>query len=148
MDEKEFKQLYNKINEQACVFEKAILSTRCACEKSQRIYIAEREGVACVSKRACDNCLILFNKLSEKARFALKMQRLISPLPHGKAMKVQCGGLLGLSAILEPKSLNKEKIENIHTIVTQAFEKFEQLENLPYSDIMPFITHYESRKKR
>jgi len=148
VDEKEFKQFYRNINQQACAFEKAILSTRCACEKSRRINIAEREGIACISKNACDACTVLLKKLSENAQFALKLQRPVYPLPHNKAMKVQCGGLLGLHAILEHKSLNTEKIDNIYTIVTEAIEKFGQLEALPYSEIVQFITHYEPRKHR
>jgi hypothetical protein len=148
MDEKEFKQFYYELTQLACIFEKAILSTCGACEKSEKIYIAEREGVACSSKNDCDKCRILFEKLSEKAQFALKLQHPVFPLPHNKAMKVQCGGLLGLSSVLEPQPLNTRKIENIYAIVTQTFEKFEQLENLPYGEIVKFITHYEPRKRQ
>jgi len=148
VDEKEFKRFYKNINQQACVFEKAILSTRCACEKSRRVNIAEREGVACVSKNACDMCMILLKALSKNAQFALKLQHPIYPLPHSKAMKVQCGGLLGVQSILSAKLLNSKNIENIYTIVAQAIEKFEQLDNLPYNEIVKFINHYEPRQSR
>jgi hypothetical protein len=149
MDELEYQQTLEKLNQCPCPYEKAILSNRCACEKEKRMNIAERETVACLSTEAQERCLTLLDYFFENARFALKQTNLEGPQPHAKAMKVQCGGLLGLQVALnkeEPAQANP--VENIDALVTQALEEFGTLNQLPYQKIIQFISHYQVRGKR
>ena len=53
MEEKEYKNTYQSINERRCVFEKTINSRRCTCKQSQRFHLADREGIACKSASGC-----------------------------------------------------------------------------------------------
>ncbi|MEN8217423.1 MAG: hypothetical protein ABFS56_13860 [Pseudomonadota bacterium] len=143
MDEHEFQQTRERLNQCPCPFEKAILSSRCGCAKCQRLNIAERETAACVSHTAQARCAVLLDQLYQNARFALKQPRIEGPQSHAKAMKVQCGGLFGLATVL-----SEGPVENIHALVTQAVERFGSLEALPFSEIVKFISHYQIRAKK
>ena len=147
MDEDQFKQTLERLNQCPCPFEKAILSSRCGCAHSQRLNIAEREMATCISTTAQARCVVFLDQLYPKARFALKQASLEGPQPHARAMKVQCGGLLGLATAVYEKT-EISQVENIDGLVTQALEKFGDFEDLPFSDMVRFITHYQVRAKR
>ncbi len=100
MDEQEFKTAFYQVNERPCPFTKAVL-TRCAgCSRAQKVLIAERESITCLSPAAHARCAALMPTWREKALFALKLTHVADKLPHGKEIKVQCGGLRGLSDAL------------------------------------------------
>jgi len=154
MDEHEYQQAREHLNQCPCPFEKAILSSRCGCEKCQRLNIAEREAVNCLLPIAQANCVKLLNYLQQNAQFALKHPQANSPLPHLKAMKLQCGSLLGLQSMLSVESnsvtqhRDTNQVENIYQLITQMIDQFEQIENIPLQDLMKFIAHYQVRPKR
>lgn len=145
MEEIEYKQTYEVLNPYPCAFEKAILSGRCSCIHCQRIYLAEREGAACLSPQGAVPCAELVKELRENAKFTLRVSQVLSPLPHTKEMKVQCGGLLGLQAAVFPDLAEEVKVANIYALVIQAIAMFERLDQLPYQDIIKFIGHYSVR---
>jgi len=134
MDEKHYKNTYNDINPNRCVFEKAINSRICNCNQSQRFNLADREGVACISKIRLDRCAQLTNHLHNNARFVL--QRLdVKGLGHAQEIKIQNGGLLS-------------KVEDIDALITSAEQKFKKIEEFPYSEIVQVISAYRIRPKR
>lgn len=145
MEEDQYKQAYYDLNPSPCAFEKAILSGRCACVQGYRVNIAEREAVACLAKQTF--CTELLAQLHKNARFALKVSQW-SPLPHTKEMKVQCGSLLGLQAILHPELAQAKQVQNIDVLVTQALATFEKFERLPYQELVKFISHYQVRRSK
>ncbi len=149
MEEQEFKQAYREVNPQPCPFEKAVLSYRCGCEKHQRVFIAEREGVACQSQAAQSICQQVHVHLQKNAQFALKLPDLTQPLPHAKAMKLQCGGLVGLQQNLAdsvPQSIHE--VNNIYSLIREAVKIYQTIAQFPYSQIVKFIVHYQVRKHK
>jgi len=147
MDEREFQQVREHLSQRPCPYQKAILSGLCRCRKCQRLNIAEREMVDCISPIAHGCCVKVLEQLSQKARFAIKQVR--SPLSHIQAMKVQCGGLIGLQSLLiSGNTCEIKSIKNIDALVTQALEVFGNMENFPYQEIVRFISHYQVRVKR
>ena len=143
MDEKHYRKTYSSINPQRCVFEKAINSRVCDCNKSQRFNLADREGVACSSKASLNRCALLLTHLHSNARFVL--QRLeVTELGHTQEIKIQNGGLLGL----QKEFCSEEKVENIDAVITSAENKFNSIEEFPYSKIMQVISAYRIRSKR
>ncbi|MCK5521558.1 MAG: hypothetical protein KAI83_00360 [Thiomargarita sp.] len=155
MDEREFQQVRKQLNQHPCPFEKAIFSSFC-CTKCQRLNIAERETAACLSATAQARCIILLEQLYQNARFAIKTVRLVVPQPHAKAMKVQCGGLIGLQSVLvlketfdtKKEGFETKQIKDIDALVTQALEQLGSIEKFPYQEIVKFISHYQVRAKR
>ena len=145
MDEEAYKAAREEINPLACPFEKAILFRCCNCELASRKNIAERETVSCRSAVARENCHTLREHLRANALFALGLTH-SGPLPHGKEIKVQCGGLIGLQRALHPD--RDAPVENVHALMLSAQQEFDSLEDFPYSEIIQSIAAYESRRKR
>lgn len=146
MDEHEYQQTREQLNQCPCPFEKAILTSRCGCEKFQRLNIAEREAAACVSVSAQKQCVELLEQLYQNARFALQQSDLNSPLAHAQMMKLQCGGLQGLQSLLQPSK--KDNVTNINDLIASVFSKYDDLKQIPFQEVVQFISHYQVRKKR
>ena len=148
MNELEYRETYQSVNERRCVFEKTINSRRCSCEKSCRFHLADREGIACKSATANVLCGELLNQMRSNARFALHMTSADEPLPHAREIKVQTGGLLGLQSLLHPEKSAADSVENAIGLVDLAISRFGRLEALPYDIIVQAIVRFEGRKKR
>lgn len=147
MDEHEYRELYHSLNSNRCVFEKALLTRRFGCSQVARINIAEREAAGCSNPVALDTCTELLDQMHSKATFALGLKHVNGPLPHAREMKVQCGGLLGLEAVMY-ETESPEGTADIFELVANALTQFEQIDMLPYSLIMKYISHYEGRPRR
>ena len=148
MDETEYRQTYRAVNEQRCIFEKAINARRCTCSLSQRFNLADREGVACSSAAGANRCKNLLELLRKNAKFALQMTNVPGPLPHAKEVKVQIGGLLGLQKLLDPSLLDEALVHDINGLAETALQQYQTLENLPYSEIVKSVVTFEGRPRR
>ena len=146
MEENEFKKTFRSVNDAPCVFAKAILRRCCACSRSQKLFIAEREAVSCKSPGGRQRCEEVLEVLRTKAAFALKLSHIDGPLPHAKELKVQCGGMLGVEESLTHQS--SDQVADIHTLLEQAFAEYGSAETLPYSEVVRTITSYQPRNKR
>lgn len=145
MDQDLFRKTYHEVNERFCAYEKSILTNKCHCSQAERFCIAEREGVHCKSDEAQADCLELLEYLRDQARFALKSSEDRATIPHGKAMKVQVGGLRGLQAALAPDEEPPDTIDDIHATITSAINRFGGLANLPMQVIIQQISAYKGR---
>ncbi len=149
MDEQEYKDFRELLNELPCPFEKAVLSARCHCARLRRLNIAEREAAACTRAESRQRCLAFLEKLHEKSRFALRHPGTMDDLPHGKEMKVQCGGLLGLQAALaETPPPGPPQVADVDALLAGALASLGDLENLPYAAIARHISQYRVRPRR
>jgi hypothetical protein len=146
MEENEFKKTFRSVNDAPCVFAKAILRRCCACSRSQKLFIAEREAIACKSPGGRQRCEGVLEVLRGKAAFALKLAQIDGPLPHAKELKVQCGGMLGVAASLSGQ--DAETVSDIHQLLENAFAEYGSADTLPYSEVVRTITSYQPRKKR
>ena len=148
MDQDAFRRTYREVNERFCAFEKSVLTNQCECSQAERFCIAEREGVHCNSDAGQARCLKLLALLREQARFALRSSSEDkSLLPHGKAIRVQVGGLRGLHAVLEPDQPVPEKIDDVYAVIERAEQTYGELEALPFSEVMPQIAAYRGRTR-
>ncbi len=146
VEEDQYRSTYKRLNERRCVFEKAILSHRCNCNCSTRFYLADREGIACDSDKSHDRCENLIQLLRESAKFALKLTHLDGELPHGKEIKVQNGGLLGLQRVLRP-DLTTGSIIDIAGLTSLGEHTYGSLEAFPFREIVKSIVNFEGRHK-
>lgn len=147
MDEKEFKKTFRDVNGAPCVFAKAILRRCARCSRSQKLFIAEREAVACKSPGARQTCAEVLEVLHRKATFALRLPEPQLVLPHGKELKVQCGGMLGLQQALRGESEMAEVVDDIHDLLQNALGDFGDAEALPYGEVVKGVTHFKPRGK-
>lgn len=147
MDEKEFKKAFRDVNDAPCVFAKAILRRCCGCSRSQKLFIAEREAVACKSPGARQRCLEVQEQLHLKAMFALRLPHPETVLPHGKELKVQCGGMLGLQQALLDEQEPSALVADINGLLENAIRDFGSVEALPYGQVVRGITNFKPRGK-
>ena len=147
MDQDEFRQTYREVNARACPYEKSILTNNCDCSMAERFCIAEREGVRCTSDQAQARCLALLEFLRLRARFDLQTTDQRSVVPHGKAMKIQVGGMRGLKAALAPGDPVPTTIDDIFGTLATALQRFGGLEQLPLQPIVQQIAAYQGRKR-
>ena len=147
MEENEYKAVYNEITQIVCVFEKALTNNLCKCECSKHFWLADREGYACNSKQASDECAALLQQLRQSSRFSLKLPGVGAPLPHNMDIKVQAGGLSGLQKLYGATD-DKYITGNIHKLIGNAVALTGSVEALPYSEIIKSIAEYKVRSRR
>jgi hypothetical protein len=167
MDEDKYRQVYQEMNPTRCYFEKLLLLRYGHCQQANKLFLAEREAFACRSVSAQKNCQLLLENLRSNARFSLQVSQAIdSPLPHTKEIKVQVGGLFGLQQLLSNKNMtqtdilqdndakfgeqakNHAPIENIVEIVNDAIKKYQQLESIPYNELVKTIMSFTLAKRK
>ena len=154
MEENEYRETYQEINTLPCIFERAIL-VRCAgCGQARRLYLAEREAVACRSIDAQLDCAQLLELMHDNARFVLRQPSIDAPLPHAKEVRVQCGGIRGLGDLVDARNdagqqTDKELAgaENIHALIRLARQRYGNLQALPFQDIVLGISRWQSRRR-
>ena len=148
MDQDAFLDTYRGMNARICLFEKSILAGQCRCSRSSKLMVAEREGIQCYSDEAQQQCDDLLKLLRQHGRFALKLSSEMTSLPHGKAMRIQIGGLRGLYQVLYPDHQLPVVIDNIHALVCQARDQFQELGKLPFQEIMKQVAAYQPRRRK
>jgi hypothetical protein len=154
--------------EHSCPFERALLSRCVSCSRSRKLNLAEREAIACGDPGVREFCLTFYQALHENAQFALKInptgirplpnpppqageganvtpQPINAPWPFGKEIRAQCGGVRGLSAVLDGAG---DETTDVAAVVLQGREHFASCDRFPYSEIMRAVVHYEPRKRR
>jgi len=130
--------------EHSCPFERALLSRCVSCGRSRKLNLAEREAIACGDPGVREFCLTFYQALHENAQFALKTSP-DAPWPFGKEIRAQCGGVRGLSAVLDGPG---DETTDLAAAVLQGRERFASCDQFPYSEIMRAVVHYEPRKRR
>lgn len=148
MEENQYRDTYHRINPLRCVFEKSINSRRCHCSLSHRFCLADREGVSCTVELAQKRCQSLLDTLRSNATFAVHLTRIDGALPHGKEVKVQNGGLLGLQQLLKPDCGKQSEIADIQQLINLAIEEYGSIEALPYDEIIKQVASFEGRSRR
>jgi hypothetical protein len=147
MDQDAFRQTYREVNEVFCAFEKSVLTNECRCSRAERFCIAEREGVHCRSEPGQARCLKWLELLREQARFALRTDEERRLLPHGKAIRLQVGGMRGLTLLMMPDAEKPVTIEDVDALLAGAEQRFGTLETIPFSEIMREVAAYQVRKR-
>lgn len=145
MDENEYRSVRDTLVSAPCVFEKTILALKTQCSKASRKNIAEREVVMCDSAHfaaRCNNWLML---LRQKSQFALHSVGPVAVLPHGKEMKVQAGGMLGLCRLLELDLGDLSARPDVFAVLEARDQHFADPDALPFDEIVREVVHFRPR---
>lgn len=145
MEEDEYKAAYQEIAKIRCAFEKALTNNQCKCRFSEHFWLADREGYACKFEDKASKCSYLLEKLRNNSRFLLKVS-VGAQLPHNMDIRVQAGGLRGISCALgygEKDDWNAD----IWSLLEQAIDRFGSLDVLPYSEIVQSVARFKGRTK-
>ena len=151
MEEGEYKSAYNEMASVRCVFEKSLTSHRAKCSLARHFCLADREGYSCEASSSSVKCRELLVKLREKSIFVLKLQNVDGPLPHNKEIRVQVGGLTGITRSIVMNGTDQVDpmvVSNINGVLLKAIDRFGSLDDLPYSEIMQSIIQFQGRMRR
>ncbi|MDK9701883.1 MAG: hypothetical protein OEL20_02000 [Sulfuritalea sp.] len=143
VDETAFRHARADLNRLPCIFERALLARHAGCELAVRHQIAERETVACAQAEAHAACAEMSALLREKSAFALGLAAPRSVLPHAMVMKIQCGGLDGLQALLDADA----PLPDVRRLIDQARERYGDLAALPFSEIVQGMAAWKPRRR-
>ncbi len=146
MDEESYRQTYERINTAPCIFEKGILSLKCACAYQHKFHLADRHCVACSDTLMQQNCKTFLDHLRKQTQFVFKIN-IDGPLPHNKEIKVQNGGMLGIQKLLLGDDAG-ESVNDIAGLMQKSIAVYGGIESVPYNLIMPSVTNYKTRPKR
>lgn len=146
VDEEQYRRTYQEVITVPCPFEKAILQRVCACPRASKCNIAEREALNCQSPEAQEACVAFLHELRKRANFALGLKRTPGALPHAKAMKIQCGGLMGLQNTLDPFAQDV-RVSDVFGLMNRALKRFQDMSNIPFDQIVREVTKYEGRRR-
>jgi len=149
MDEDQYRATYQQINEQPCVYEKAINNRRCDCQHKKPFLLATREGIGCESEAGLAHCTEFLRTLRDGSRFALRETYINGPLPHNKELKVQAGGCIALQTILHSDQNDPpNNTPDIYQLIHTALSRYGSISALPYGELVKGVLNYESRRKR
>ncbi len=142
IDETAYRQALTTSIQNACPFEKTILTRCAACSKADKHNIAEREIVACRDVVAHRRCIALRDLLRRNFTFALGKTHIDGPLPHAQEMRMQCGGLKGLQVEMD----GSDAVLDVAVLILLAQQKYGELADFPYAQIVRLAnTHYKAR---
>ena len=144
MDEIAFRNARGEINRRPCIFERALLARHAVCDLAASHQIAERESIACSQPAAHADCAQMAELLREKSSFALRLTATQRILPHAMVMKIQCGGLDGLRALLDPAA----PAPDVRRLVRLAREGYGDFGELPFSQVVQGVAAWKPRRRR
>lgn len=147
VDEEQYRRTRQQILRLPCPYEKAIVSRVCGCAEATKTNLAEREVVSCRAQECQQACLEVLEHIRQRANFALGLTHTSGELPHAKAVKIQCGGLLGLQEALDPDDA-QPRICNIFSLIRRAKKHYGAFDGLPFPQIMRAVVRYEHRRRR
>lgn len=150
MEENEYKSTYNNLTAVRCVFEKALTNNKAKCSLSNHFCLADREGYSCKDDDSSSKCSELLEKLREKSIFVLKLHEIDGPLPHNMEIRVQVGGLAGVSKLVGDEAVDMPQLvtKDINKVLFKAMDLFGSLDNLPYSEIIQSVLQFQGRRRR
>ena len=127
-----------------CPFSKPIIGNWCQCEFA---HLHER----CSGKMTCleeekylSGCVGLVDLFKEKSRFILGITSNEIELTHMQLMKIRCGGLLGMQRILS----DINEAPEVLNIIELSKEKYGDMRNFPFNEIVQDIKGFSHRNKR
>ena len=66
-------------------------------------------------------------------------------LPHNAEIRIQNGSVKGLVKILQVRDVDEQ---DIYGVLSAALEKYKNIDDLPYSELMQEISAYQIRRAR
>lgn len=139
MDENAFRHAKGEVNRLPCVFKRALMAHQAVCEFAVRQVLAGRNSLACAQPVARASCGELNGLLQEKTVFALRRINATTASTANQTLRLQCGGLNGLRDVIDAGA----PAPNIHALVRKAQERYGELAQLPFSEIVKAVAAWK-----
>jgi hypothetical protein len=128
-----------------CPFRKTILGGSCQCSRAAMSHLPTGCSVTCASLDAFGQCEQFLDHLINAAQFALHYVDGTDSLTHGKLMKVQHGGLLGLQMLIEE---SEQAVGDIHGLLNTAVARYGGIEDIPAELLLPYIKAHQNKRRK
>jgi hypothetical protein len=127
-----------------CPFSHLILSGRCGCQFGVKDCVAEKEFGSCSDNNNSASCQAIYQHLRNNSDFVLKTHN-INNLSVGQQSRIKMGGLLALQELMGVD--NGDKINDIANLSKQININYPNLNDIPFSKLMPRIAKFKFRIK-
>lgn len=112
-----------------CCFADALGARVAGCSKALRSTRQYRRATYCTKEEAHALCAAWLDRLRREARFSLGARYTPSALPRAAAVKLQCGGLLGVRDLIEPQP--RTRVRDVSILLKRALLRFGSLDGVP-----------------
>lgn len=124
-----------------CRFAKALLSRSQTCACAARRAEGEQVHVVCTSPPDRARCDTLAALLHERSRFALRLPAPGRPVLHAQALRLQCGGLAALQALMGDGE------RDVQRSVAMAQQRYGSLAELPWSALVAALAAWQAPRR-
>ncbi|MEW5902835.1 MAG: hypothetical protein AB1722_00635 [Pseudomonadota bacterium] len=132
MDEAAFRQRLEATHPLLCPFAKALFAGCAGCALAGRLNLAEREIVVCREEAAQQHCRAMHDALRHNFGFAIREVHDDAAIPHAQEMRIQCGGLRGLSDVL----CGDPAVADVAGLMRQLAGRWPDADDIPYAEVV------------
>ena len=129
-----------------CAFSAPLITHQFGCRKAEEVTRRGGPDIACTDGVAAARCEALFARLKAAALPAFGVEDDLLSMPHSVLVKVQYGGLLGVQRVLRAEPQVAERVDDIHTLVTEASLRFS--DEVACASLVADITSFKPRARR
>jgi hypothetical protein len=133
-----------------CPFSATLARSDFACARATQVIRRGGAEYACQSDTAHSRCRQLFEHCKQAALPEFGVEDDLTRMPQSVLVKIQFGGLLGLQRIIGGQPTDRNRIEDIDSLVAAAIDHCSALESIPYDQLVDDITAWKlpSRRRR
>jgi hypothetical protein len=128
-----------------CCFADALSARVAGCSKALKSTRQYRRTTCCTNGEAHALCAAWMNHLRTGSRFALGAQHTPSALPRGTAVKLQCGGLLGMRDLVEQQP--SVRIRDVSILLKRAISRFGSLQDVPMEPVIRRVQAFDTDER-
>jgi len=130
-----------------CPFRRVLLPGDFGCRHATVVTRREGPDIACDAAETNTLCGEVLARLKEAGLPALGFVDDLTQLPHGVAMKVQMGGLLGL-ARLTGRGDAAAAVDDVGTLIVAAVDRYAGTAAIPCADLVADMESFQLKRRR
>lgn len=127
-----------------CPFAAPMTKGQVGCHNAQEVVRRGGSEYDCRSPEHHNVCMDLFARLKAEALPAFGVEDDLTVMPHSVLVKIQGGGLMGLSRLLDESAA---PIADVADLVGWVQERYGSLAQVPYADIVVDMTSYKIERR-
>ena len=132
MDEAAYRRTLEATHPLLCPFAKALFAGCAGCTLAGRLNLAEREIIVCREAAPQQRCRVMHDTLRHNFGFAIGEVHDDAAIPHGQEMRIQCGGLRGLSDVL----CGDPAVADVDGLMRQLAGRWPDADDIPYAEVV------------
>jgi len=136
-----------KMQDLKCPFRRVLLPGDFGCRHATVVTRREGPDITCDAPETNFLCGELLARLKEVGLPALGFVDDLTQLPHGVAMKVQMGGLIGLGR-LTGRADTGAVVQDVGALVLAAVDRFGGTAAIPCADLVADMESFQLKRRR